>query len=58
MWVTVDAPLGLPAVFVRDAACREALDAVRAMRAVDAKYPVRGVRVRVRVGLRERVRVS
>ena len=56
MWVTVDAPLGLPAVFVRDAACREALDAVRAMRAVDAKYPVRGVRVRV--GLRDRVRVS
>ena len=54
----MDAPLGLPAVFVRDAACREALDAVRAMRAVDAKYPVRGVRVRVRVGLRERVRVS
>ena len=28
-------------MFVRDAACREALDAVRAMRAVDAKYPVR-----------------
>jgi hypothetical protein len=41
VWVTADAPLGFPAVFIRDGACREAMEAVRAMRLVDAAYPVR-----------------
>ena len=39
IWITIEAPLGWPAVFLREGACREANDAVRALKELADKWP-------------------